>query len=45
MRQLDIKDKDLLSRLHNEIHKYPYQEKLRDLIKLLIKILEVYMVF
>lgn len=39
MRQLGIKDKDLWRRLHNEIHKYPYQDNLRDLMKLLKKIL------
>ena len=39
MRQLGIKDKDLWRRLHNEVHKYPYQDNLRDLMKLLREIL------
>ena len=39
MRQLGIKDKELWRRLHNEIHKYPYQNNLRDLLKLLREIL------
>ena len=40
MRQLNITDKDLMTRLPNEIHKHPYQDKLKGLIKLLKKILE-----
>ena len=40
MRQLNITDKDLMTRLHNEIHKHPYQDKLKNLIQLLKKILE-----
>ena len=40
MRQLGIKDKDLWRRLHNEIHKHPYQNNLRDLLKLLREILQ-----
>ena len=40
MRRLDITDKDLIRRLHNSIHKYPYQDNLKDLIELLKKILK-----
>ena len=39
LRRLDIKNKDLARRLHNRIRKYPYQDNLKDLIKLLQKIL------
>ncbi len=39
MRQLGIKDKDLWRNLHNEIHKHPYQDNLRNLMKLLKEIL------
>ena len=40
MRRLGIKDKDLWRRLHNEVHKYPYQNNLKDLLKLLREILQ-----
>ena len=40
MRQLGIKDKDLWRRLHDEVHKHPYQRNLKDLLKLLREILE-----
>ena len=40
MRQLGINDKDLISRLHTEIHKYPYADKLKVLLKILREILE-----
>ena len=39
MKQLGIKDKDLIKRLHNEIHKYSYQDTLKGLIAVLIEIL------
>ena len=39
MRQLGIEKGDLWRRLHDEVHKYPYQEKLKDLLKLLREIL------
>ena len=42
MKQLDVKDRDLWRRLHNEIQKYPYDthNNLRKLIELLNKILK-----
>ena len=40
MRCLKIKDKDKIKRLHEAVHKHPYQEKLKDLIAILEKILE-----
>ena len=39
MRQLGIEKGDLWRRLHDEIHKYPYQEKLKDLLNILRSIL------
>ena len=39
MKQLGIKDKDLIRRLHNEIHKYSYQDTLKGLIAVLTEIL------
>ena len=39
MRQLGIKDKDLIRRLHQEKNKYPYQEKLKGLMTVLKEIL------
>jgi len=39
MNQLDIRDKDLIRRLHDEIHNYPYQDKLKGLLKVLREIL------
>ena len=42
MRQLNIKDKDLIRRLHNEIHKYPYQDTLKGLKAILIEILKTW---
>ena len=39
MKQLGIKDKDLTRRLHNEIHKYSYQDTLKGLIAVLSEIL------
>ena len=40
MRRLGIEDKDLQRRLHDEVHKHPYQRKLKDLLDLLRKILQ-----
>ena len=40
MRRLNIKDKDLRRRLHEKVHKYPYQQKLDGLLKILREILE-----
>lgn len=40
MRRLNITDKDLMTILHYEIHKHPYQDKLKWLIKVLKNILE-----
>ena len=40
MKRLDIKDKDLMHRLHNEIHKYPYADDLKKLIEVLKRILK-----
>ncbi len=40
MKRLDIKDKDLMRRLHNEIHKYPYADDLKKLIEVLKRILK-----
>ena len=42
MRQLNIKDKDLIRRLHNEIHKYPYQDTLKGLMAILVEILKTW---
>lgn len=39
MRQLGIEKGDLWRRLHDEVHKHPYQGKLKDLLKLLREIL------
>ena len=39
MRRLNIKDKDLRTRLHNENHKYPYQNTLKGLVEQLKEIL------
>ena len=39
MNQLGITDKDLIQRLHHELHKYPYQDKLKGLLKVLREIL------
>jgi len=39
MHRLDIKDKDVRKRLHNENHKYPYQNTLKGLIRQLEDIL------
>ena len=39
MKRLGINNKDLIRRLHNEIHKYGYNETLKDLIKTLQEIL------
>ena len=40
MKQLGIQKGDLWRRLHDEIHKYPYQDKLSGLLKVLREILE-----
>ncbi len=40
MRQLNIKDKDLMRRLHNAIQNEPYQETLKGLINMLKEILQ-----
>ncbi len=39
MRRLNIKDKDLSTRLHNKNHKYPYQNTLKGLVEQLKEIL------
>lgn len=39
MNQLGINDKDLIRRLHDEVHKYPYQDKLKGLLKVLREVL------
>jgi len=39
MKQAHVTDKTLERRLHDEIHKYPYQETLKDLVKLIKEIL------
>ena len=40
MRRLGINDKDLIRRLHNEIHKHPYADTLKKLLEILNEILE-----
>ncbi len=40
MNELDVTDKDLMRRLHDEIHKYPYKDKYGELLKLIKNILE-----
>ena len=41
MRQLGYEnDKNMQSRLHNELHNYPYQDKLKGLLKVLREILD-----
>ena len=39
MKRLDIRDKDLMQRLHRAKNKYPYQNKLKGLLKVLEEIL------
>lgn len=40
LRRFGITDKDRIRRLHNEIHKYPYQSSLKGLMEVIEKILK-----